>query len=76
MLVLTRKSDESIKLGDDITITIVEVKGNAVRLGIEAPAGLRIYRRELYDRIKEENFRAANLFMDEFTKISNAVRSK
>ena len=76
MLVLTRKSDESIKLGDDITITIVEVKGNSVRLGIEAPAGLRIYRRELYDRIKEENFRAANLFMDEFTKISNAVRSK
>lgn len=76
MLVLTRKSDESIKLGDDITITIVEVKGNSVRIGIEAPAGLRIYRRELYDKIKEENISAAKLFMDEFTKINNSLRSK
>jgi carbon storage regulator len=76
MLVLTRKSDESIKLGDDITITIVEVKGNSVRLGIEAPSGLRIYRKELYEKIKEENYRASNLFMDEFTKINKALRSK
>jgi|COG998Drversion2_1049125.scaffolds.fasta_scaffold82417_2 carbon storage regulator len=76
MLVLTRKSDESIKLGDDITITIVEVKGNSVRLGIEAPAGLRIYRKEIYDKIKEENFMASNLFMDEFTKINKTLRSK
>ncbi|MBI4682653.1 MAG: carbon storage regulator CsrA [Nitrospirae bacterium] len=76
MLVLTRKSDESINLGDDITITIVEIKGNSVRLGIEAPSGLRIYRKELYDKIKEENFRASNLFMEEFTKISKVVRSK
>ncbi len=76
MLVLTRKSDESIKLGDDITITVVEIKGNSVRLGIEAPSGLRIYRKELYDRIKEENFMASNLFMEEFTKISKALRSK
>ena len=76
MLVLTRKSDESIKLGDDITITIVEVKGNSVRLGIEAPAGLRIYRKEIYDKIKEENFMASNLFMNEFTKINKTLRSK
>ena len=76
MLVLTRKSDESIKLGDDITITIVEVKGNSVRLGIEAPAGLRIYRKEIYDKIKEENVMASNLFMNEFTKINKALRSK
>lgn len=76
MLVLTRKSGESIKLGDDITITIVEVKGNSVRLGIEAPAGLRVYRKELYDKIKEENISAAKLFMDEFAKINNSLRSK
>lgn len=76
MLVLTRKSDESIKLGDDITITIVEIKGNSVRLGIKAPASLRIYRKELYDRIKQENFMSSNLFMDEFTKINQKLRSK
>lgn len=76
MLVLTRKSDESIKLGDDITVTIVEIKGNAVRLGIEAPDGLRIYRKELYEKIKEENFRSSNLFMEEFAKINKVLRSK
>ena len=76
MLVLTRKSNESIKLGDDITIKIVEIKGNSVRLGIEAPDGLRIYRKELYEKIKEENFRSSNLFMDEFAKINKVLRSK
>jgi len=76
MLVLTRKSDESIKLGDNITVTIVEIKGNSVRLGIEAPDGLRIYRKELYEKIKEENFKSSNLFMDEFTKINKILRSK
>jgi carbon storage regulator len=76
MLVLTRKSDESIKLGDDITIKIVEIKGNSVRLGIEAPDGLRIYRKELYEKIREENFRSSNLFMEEFAKINKVLRSK
>lgn len=76
MLVLTRKSDESIKLGDDITITIVEIKGNSVRLGIEAPGKMRIYRKELYDRIKNENVIASNLLVDEFAKINKALGAK
>ncbi|MBI5665818.1 MAG: carbon storage regulator CsrA [Nitrospirae bacterium] len=76
MLVLTRKSDESLKLGDDITITIVEIKGNSVRLGIEAPTGLRIYRKELYEKIKQENLKASKLLMTEFKKITKVLRSK
>jgi carbon storage regulator len=76
MLVLTRKSDESIKLGDDITITIVEIKGNSVRVGIKAPVDLRIYRKELYDRIKRENILSSNLFTNEFTKINEALKSR
>ncbi len=76
MLVLTRKSDESIKLGDDITITVVEIKGNSVRLGIKAPVNLRIYRKELYERIRRENFLSSSLFTDEFTKINESLRSK
>jgi carbon storage regulator len=76
MLVLTRKSDESIKLGDDITVKIVEIKGNSVRLGIEAPDHLRIYRKELYDKIQSENILSSSLPVDEFTKINNALRSK
>jgi carbon storage regulator len=76
MLVLTRKSDESINIGDDITITIVEIKGNSVRLGIKAPDKLKIYRKELYDRIKKENLRSSNLLMEQFTKIRSVLRSK
>jgi carbon storage regulator len=76
MLVLTRKSGESINLGDDITITIVEIKGNSVRLGIKAPADLKIYRKELYEKIKQENLLSSNLFMDEFKKINKVLRSK
>ena len=76
MLVLTRKSDESINLGDDITITVVEIKGNSVRLGIKAPDKLKIYRKELYDRIKKENLQSSNLLMEQFTKIRSVLRSK
>ncbi len=76
MLVLTRKSDESIKIGDDITITVVEIKGNAVRLGIQAPASLRIYRKELFEKIRQENLLASSLFMDEFKKINQVLGSK
>jgi carbon storage regulator len=76
MLVLTRKSDESINIGDNITITIVEIKGNSVRLGIKAPSNLKIYRNELYEKIKQENVLSSNLFMDEFRKINKMLRSK
>jgi carbon storage regulator len=76
MLVLTRKSDESINLGDEITITVVEVKGNSVRLGIKAPANLRIYRKEIYDKIKKENLMSKNVLMDEFAKINEKLKSK
>jgi carbon storage regulator len=76
MLVLTRKSDEAINLGDDITITVVEIKGNSVRLGIKAPENVRIFRKELYDRIKNENILSSNLLIEQFTKINRVLRSK
>ncbi len=76
MLVLTRKSDESINLGDDITITVIEVKGNSVRLGIKAPTNLRIYRKEIYDKIKKENLMSKNVLIDEFAKINEKLKSK
>ncbi len=60
MLVLTRRSDEAIRIGDNIVIRIVEIKGAQVRVGIEAPKGVRIYREELYQKIKEENLQSIN----------------
>jgi carbon storage regulator len=55
MLVLTRKPGEGIIIGDDIKITVVEMKGAGIRIGIDAPAGKKIYRQEVYDRISREN---------------------
>lgn len=59
MLVLTRRKGQSIVLGDDIEITVVEVSGDAVRLSIKAPRELPVYRREIYDAICAENISAA-----------------
>lgn len=59
MLILTRKPGESLYIGDDIKITIVELKGHQIRVGITAPAKMRIYREEIYLQILEENRMAA-----------------
>ncbi len=59
MLVLTRKKDEKIMIGDDIVITVVDVSGGQVQLGIDAPRHIEIHREEIYRRIEEENIEAA-----------------
>jgi carbon storage regulator len=53
MLVLTRKPEESITLGDEVVITVLEIRGDKVRLGIEAPKNVAIHRTEVYESIKE-----------------------
>ena len=55
MLVLTRRVGEIIRVGDNVTVRVLEVKGNQVRLGIEAPGDVRIYREEVYRAIRKEN---------------------
>ena len=55
MLILTRKPGESITIGDDIKIQVIEIKGKQVRLGIDAPKSYVIHREEVYIRIQEEN---------------------
>ncbi len=59
MLVLTRKRDESIMIGDDIRIIVVDVRGDQVKLGIDAPRHIPVHREEVYKEIQEENRRAA-----------------
>ncbi len=58
MLVLTRKLGESITIGDDVRITVMAVKGNQVKIGIEAPTETKVYREEIYTSIVEANERA------------------
>lgn len=60
MLVLTRKMGEVVTIGDHIRIKVVEMKGNQVRLGIEAPNDMRIYREEIYLKVQRENQVAAS----------------
>ncbi len=57
MLVLSRKVDESIVIGEDIVVTVVEVRGDKVRLGISAPREVTVHRREVYDKIHENSLR-------------------
>jgi carbon storage regulator len=59
MLVLTRKTGEGFVIGDNITITVLEIKGGGIRIGIDAPRDKKIYRQEVYDRICQENVEAA-----------------
>ena len=55
MLVLSRKKNESIVINDDITVTVVEIRGDKVRLGIEAPKDVTVHRREVYEAIQAQN---------------------
>jgi carbon storage regulator len=57
MLLLTRRVGESIKIGDEITVTVVDVKGLQVRIGIDAPKNLDVHREEIYRRIQEDRKR-------------------
>lgn len=58
MLVLSRHRDESIMIGDDVVVTIVDIRGDKVRLGIDAPQSIPVHRQEVYEAIQRENRRA------------------
>lgn len=61
MLVLSRQRDETIMIGDEIEVTVVDVRGDKVRLGINAPTRIAVHRKEVYEAIKRENEQAASL---------------
>ena len=55
MLILTRKSGESLMIGEDISVTVLGVKGNQVRIGIDAPKDISVHREEVFDKIKDKS---------------------
>ncbi len=69
MLVLSRQRDETIMIGDDVEITIVDIRGDKVRLGINAPRHIQVHRKEVYDAIKRENQQAANLTPQDVSEV-------
>ena len=65
MLVLSRQRDETIMIGDEIEITIVDIRGDKVRLGINAPRSVQVHRKEVYQAIQMENAEAARVQVDD-----------
>ncbi|MDR0539353.1 MAG: carbon storage regulator CsrA [Spirochaetaceae bacterium] len=59
MLILTRKPDEKIVIGDTIVVSVIDIRGDQVRIGVDAPKTVKVYRQEVYDAIKAENRAAA-----------------
>jgi carbon storage regulator len=64
MLVLTRKEGESIQIGENILLTVVAIENGQVKLGIQAPEGIKIYRSELYEQIQKQNTSASKVDRD------------
>ena len=77
MLVLSRQRDETIMIGDDVQITVVDIRGDKVRLGITAPREIQVHRKEVYDAIKRENQQASRLNPGDVPEVGkNGDRSK
>ncbi len=82
MLILTRRAGESIFIGDDIKVKLMEIKGNQVRVGVDAPTSVKIYREEIYLQILAENKSAAELSqetqpsLDDIAKTWKSQRSQ
>ena len=73
MLILSRKTDQQIKIGDDITLTIIEIRGDQVKIGVEAPKSIKVFRQEVFSAIKSENPAALNVNTDSIGALSKML---
>lgn len=74
MLVLSRQRDETIMIGDDIEVTVVDIRGDKVRLGINAPKEIAVHRKEVYEAIRRENREASQVKPEDLPGIKLAPR--
>jgi len=73
MLVLSRRAGESVVLGEDVTVTILEVRGDVVRVGIDAPRSLKVHRAELLAQLEQSNRQAASPSEDAVANLARAL---
>lgn len=73
MLVLSRQRDETIMIGDDIEITVVDIRGDKVRVGINAPSRVAVHRKEVYEAIRAENERSARMTQGAAEELGRSV---
>lgn len=76
MLVLSRRVGESVVIGDDITVTVLEVRGDVVRIGIDAPRSVTVHRAELLAEVADTNTEAASPSADQVASLTEALRSR
>jgi carbon storage regulator len=76
MLVLSRRAGESVVLGEDVTITVLEVRGDVVRIGIDAPRSLKVHRAELLVQLEASNREAASPSDDAVANLAEALRDR
>ena len=76
MLVLTRKAGEKIKIGDNIILSILEIEGGGVKIGIDAPKDITILRMEILDQIRNENVQAAEKSGSDISKVAELFKKK
>ena len=74
MLVLSRQRDETIMIGDEVEITVVDIRGDKVRLGITAPRQVAVHRKEVYEAIKRENAEASQVQIDDLDATNRNLR--
>lgn len=74
MLILSRKVNEKIKIGNDITLTIIEIRGDQIKVGVEAPKDVKVFRQEVFNAIQSENREAANIGSN-FNKLSELLKN-
>ena len=75
MLVLSRQRDETIMIGDEVEITIVDIRGDKVRVGISAPRQVQVHRKEVYEAIKRENTEAAQIDVNDLHGTDRRIRT-
>jgi carbon storage regulator len=73
MLVLTRKVNQSIVIGDDIEVVVLEVRGEQVRIGIRAPQAIAVHRKEVYEQIRQENLNAASASAEDLVSLQSRL---
>ncbi len=73
MLVLSRQRDETIMIGDDVEVTVVDIRGDKVRLGITAPREISVHRKEVYEAIRRENRAAAQVKPEDLSGFANKL---
>jgi carbon storage regulator len=76
MLVLTRKSGESISIGHDIKVTILGISGKQVKIGISAPGRVLVYREEIYRKIQNENIKASMSLKEDLQELTRIIKNK